>query len=148
MYTSSEEQWISEKIIQHSLESGLKYILLKRFYHMIIIMKFINHKWFYNVTKQCKGHHGFYIDCHCYRFLFAREVLEAENLKKSVCFYWFYNELLIFWNFKIILVSFFYISTVQSSVLVVDQKYLSVANSHSALWYGNWHKFMRHDLIS
>ena len=24
------------------------------------------------VPKQCKGHHGFYIDCHCYRFLFAR----------------------------------------------------------------------------
>ena len=46
------------------------------------------------MPKQCKGHHGFYIYCHCYRFLLLDKGHEAENL--SVCFYqteWFAEKL-------------------------------------------------------
>ena len=28
---------------------------------------------------QCKGHHGFYIYCHCYRFFLLDKDHEAEN---------------------------------------------------------------------
>ena len=38
------------------------------------------------VPKQCKGHHGFYIDCHCYRFFLLDKGHEAENLQKECLF--------------------------------------------------------------
>ena len=39
------------------------------------------------MPNQCKGQHGPYIDCHCYRFLFVRKKInEAENLQKKEYF--------------------------------------------------------------
>ena len=49
------------------------------------VKQFIEYMWL--VPKQSKDHHGFYIDCHCYRFLLLDKGHEAENLQKSVCFY-------------------------------------------------------------
>ena len=37
--------------------------------------------------KHYKGHHGFYIDCHCYRFFSLDKGHEPKICKKSVYFY-------------------------------------------------------------
>ena len=38
----------------------------------------------WRLLKQCEGKHGFYIDCHCYRFLFAREMPRGRKFAKRV----------------------------------------------------------------
>ena len=35
------------------------------------------------MPKQCKGHHGFYIDCHCYRFLLLDKATRPNICKKE-----------------------------------------------------------------
>ena len=50
------------------------------------VKQFIAYMWL--VPKQSKDHHGFYLDCHCYRFLLLDKGHEAENLQKECLFLW------------------------------------------------------------